>query len=537
MNPTSTRAEPDGTPVADVRTLRHGFSLAGASALSLAVIRPLGSFTNVPLMIAAAGLAGWLAVLVMLVVMLVVTAVFGALASRWPLEGSVTAWSRQLLGARAGLMTGWLYLCTYVLYMGLLSYFDAQRLLFLVGVSAPTWLQGASAALLVVVVATLVNGLGRRVLTYLLIVCVAISVIACAVYATLLLGHAQRGFFDLFQTPTGGSLDWNWLAGPFLIGLAWATANTLRGFELPADVAEEIREPRVNVRRAMGWPLLVGGALVLYAMIALALAVPAASTVSTSMTQNPYAASIGTVMQSALGEGSARPFAALQIIATFGAIAVCQLAASRTLWTMARDREVPGHRWLVGLNSRDRIPMRALTVIGIATFVLILIAPDFTAFVLGGASGLAFLLAFMVTLVGLLVALRRGTWQTGSWSTGRWLGPVTVVAVIVLAALAVNLGWPREVLFGAGFEAWRPLILLVVIIGAGLILMAWAFRDGGIHVRNLGHVDRDLHERILLAHTGTCSVCHRGLAHGEEVFWNPEAHVTICVTCDEDVVV
>jgi hypothetical protein len=42
---------------------------------------------------------------------------------------------------------------------------------------------------------------------------------------------------------------------------------------------------------------------------------------------------------------------------------------------------------------------------------------------------------------------------------------------------------------------------------------------------------------LLLAHSGTCNVCHRGLAEGEEVFWNPEAHVTICTSCDEDVVV
>jgi 5-methylcytosine-specific restriction endonuclease McrA len=67
--------------------------------------------------------------------------------------------------------------------------------------------------------------------------------------------------------------------------------------------------------------------------------------------------------------------------------------------------------------------------------------------------------------------------------------------------------------------------------------MAWAFRGNGSHVRNHDHVDRYLHQRILLAHTGTCSVCHRDLAHGEEVFWNPEAHVTICVTCNDDVVV
>ncbi|MCX6460730.1 MAG: hypothetical protein NTZ03_10525 [Actinobacteria bacterium] len=79
MTVPNTQAEPDGTVVTDVRSMRHGFSMGGASALAFSVIRPLGSFTNVPLMIAAAGLAGWLAALLILVVMLVVTAVFGSL--------------------------------------------------------------------------------------------------------------------------------------------------------------------------------------------------------------------------------------------------------------------------------------------------------------------------------------------------------------------------------------------------------------------------------------------------------------------------
>ena len=80
-------------------------------------------------------------------------------------------------------------------------------------------------------------------------------------------------------------------------------------------------------------------------------------------------------------------------------------------------------------------------------------------------------------------------------------------------------------------------MIVIAVFISGLALMAWAFRDGGIHVRNHDHVDRDLHERILLAHTGTCSVCLRPLASGEEASWNPEAHVTICVACDFDVVV
>jgi len=528
---------PDGIPVTDVRSLRHGFSMWGASGLSFAAIRPLVGASVGGYLITWAGLAGWTAVVLLLAIVLVVSLVFGALASRWPLEGSVAAWTRQLLGARTGMMAGWLYLCSYVLFMATLAFFDGQRVFYLVGVAAPGPMQSAILCAILLGVATGLNVLGRRVLVLIVYVTVAASVVGCLVFGTMLLTHAQRSILDMLQTPTGGSLDWAWWSGPFLVAVAWSTAFCLRGFEIPADVAEEVRDPRVNVGRAMVWTVVVGGLLTLYVVIAIALAVPAASTVSGEVSQNPYAASVGTVIETALGEPAAKAFAVLMVIVTFAALSIAQLAASRTLWTMARDREVPVHGWLVRVSAGPRMPVNALIAVGLAAAVLPFVLPERTAYVLGGASAVPLLLAMLLPIVGLVRARRRGQWQAEHWGASRWLGTAAVVSAVALAALAVNVVWPREELYVAGIAAWRPVIILVAIIAAGLVLMAWAFRDGGIHVRNHDHVDRDLHERILLAHTGTCSVCHRALAEGEEVFWNPEAHVTICVACDEDVVV
>lgn len=39
-----------------------------------------------------------------------VTAVFGDLVSRWPFQGSVYAWSRELIGRKYGWMTNWAYM-------------------------------------------------------------------------------------------------------------------------------------------------------------------------------------------------------------------------------------------------------------------------------------------------------------------------------------------------------------------------------------------------------------------------------------------
>ena len=528
---------PDGARVTDVRSLRHGFSAWAATGLSFSAMRPLVGAVVGGYVITWAGLAGWLAVAIAFVLVAVVALVYGVIASRWPLEGAVAAWTRQLFGARPGLMAGWLYLCSYVLYMGTLAFFDAQRLFYLLNVTAPGPLQAATVSALVLAVATLLNAVSRRLLVLIVYAAVAASAIGCIVFGTMLLAHAQRSILDVFETSSGGSLDWAWWSGPLLIAVAFSATFCMRGFELPADVAEEVREPRVNVGRAMVWAVLAGGILTVYTAIAVAVAVPAATTVAGDISKNPYAASVGTVMETSLGVPAAKAFAVLMIIATFAALSIGQLAASRTLWTMARDREVPAHSWLVRLSGGPRLPVNALVVVGLAAAALPFMLPDRTAYVLGGASAVPLLLALLLPVAGLIRARRRGEWSAGPWGTGRWVGPASVVAAVALAALAVDIAWPHVDLYNSGIAAWRPLIILAAIVVAGLILMAWAFRDGGIHVRNHDHVDRDLHERILLAHAGTCSACLRPLASGEEAFWNPEAHVTICVACDFDVVV
>jgi amino acid transporter len=239
-----------------------------------------------------------------------------------------------------------------------------------------------------------------------------------------------------------------------------------------------------------------------------------------------------------MGTGAAKLMALLVVIATFAAVSVFQMAASRTVWTMARDRELPASAWLLQLSEPRRTPRNALIAVGIVGVLLPFVISNVkTAYILQGASVAPLMIAFLVPMAGLLTGRARSSWKSGPFSLGGWATPLAALAALALLGLGVNALWPREVLFGKGNSAWMPAILLVLVAVAGVLLMTWAFRENSVHVRNHAHVDRDLQERILLAHTGTCNVCHRGLAEGEEVFWNPEAHVTICTTCDEVVVV
>ena len=534
----STFENRDGVPVTDVRTLRHGFDLRAATGVSLTGIRPIVGFGGTALLISYAGLNAWTALVALLAILLLVAAVFGTLASRWPVEGSVQGWARQLVGARGGFFTGWLYLCSYALFMASLAYFDVQRIFYLLGLSTPGVLLANVSAALIVLLATLVNFLPRAWGMAVVIAAVVASFVGCIGYSVVLTaGHATRGIADVIGQ-SGSQSTGGWFTGSFLVALAWASAFAFRGFELPADMSEEIDDARRAVPRAMFTTLIVGGVLTIVSGLAIALVVPAAPAVTSDLANNPYAASVGTTIEAAMGTGAAKLMALLVVIATFAAVSVFQMAASRTVWTMARDRELPASAWLVQLSEPRRTPRNALIAVGVVGVVLPFVISNVkAAYILQGASVAPLMIAFLIPLLGRLSGRARNTWQSGPFSLGRWATPLAALAALALFGVGVNALWPREVLFGKGNSAWMPAILFVVIAVVGLAMMAWAFRENSVHVRNHGHVDRDLHERILLGHSGTCNVCHRGLAEGEEVFWNPEAHVTICLACDEDVVV
>jgi len=524
----------DVTPVVDVRGLRHGASARVATALAFTSIRPIVGFGGTALLISYAGLSAWQALVALLIALLLVAVVFGALASRWPVEGGVHGWARQLTGARGGFVTGWLYLCSYVLFMTSLAYFDVQRIFYLFGLEPPTVLVANICTAAVLLLATVANTVTRAWVKVIALIAVAASLIGCIGYSiALIVGHSSRGFGDIMSSG-GADAGGAWLSGSFLVALAWASAFAFRGFEIPSDISEEMDDaPRV-VPRAMLTGLIVGGVLTILAGISIALVVPAAPKVSAELVINPYAASVGTTVEVAMGAGAAKLLALLLVIATFAAIAVCQLAASRTIWTMARDRELPRSAWLVQLSPRRRLPRNAIIVVAVIEVIFpFLISEVKTAYVLQGASVAPLMIAFLIPLVGLLRSSTRSSWKSGPFALGRWRTPIALVAALALLGLAVNSLWPREELYGRGRGLWGPVAIAVAIVILGLVVMAWAYRSNGIHVRNHGHLDRDLDQRVRIGHAGTCAVCHQNMVAGDEAFWNPEAYELICFFCDD----
>jgi hypothetical protein len=76
-------------------------------------------------------------------------------------------------------------------------------------------------------------------------------------------------------------------------------------------------------------------------------------------------------------------------------------------------------------------------------------------------------LAYLLTTASLLVSRLRGV-PVGDSYLGRWGLPVNALAVVWGCALIVNIGWPRERLYGAEwYERYGALLYTGALLAAG----------------------------------------------------------------------
>src|SRR5919206_5009645 len=137
--------------------LSQGFTFRSAFALAFADISPIVALYAIfTLALFAAGPAFFWAFPIVLAGQLLVAAVFGELASRWPYAGSVYQWARHVQGTQWGWFAAWAYMWGLTIALSALSYGAAGFLLEIFGVKSPSGWLTTSVALLIIAVGTLV---------------------------------------------------------------------------------------------------------------------------------------------------------------------------------------------------------------------------------------------------------------------------------------------------------------------------------------------------------------------------------------------
>jgi len=443
------------------------FGLRSAFALSFADLSPIvGVYTVFGIGIVAAGPAFLWAFPLVLIGQLFVCGVFGNLVSRWPLQGSVYAWSRELIGRRFGWLTGWSYMWGLTLAIVVLALAASPYLLGAFGDNTPGQLTTELVALGILAFGTLINLLGGRILKTLIYIALACEIIASAgIGLTLLIAHRVNPISVIFN---GGGTGHgaHWLVGAFLVPVAYI-AYSFIGFEASASVGEEVHDAHRALPKAVLLALASGGVLVILAALGLVLAIPDMPAVLSGKDTNP----IATTLEHSFGSGAGRVTLVMLVVGFTSSMIAVQTAVSRAIWASARDKGLPGGALLGRLSGKENMPRYAIALTFVVAGVLVFFGTTKGFALLVSFASFGFILSYYMPLTGLAYRrLRRSIDLSGTWGE-RWIGIVLPVAVIWLTAEIVNLVWPRAV-SDEWYLNWGVLIMTGVlgVIGG---LLCW----------------------------------------------------------------
>lgn len=395
---------------------------------------------------------------------LLVALVFGEVVSQFPLAGGVYPWARRLWGRRWAWMTGWVYLIALLVTIASVSYGAGPYAAMLAGLPSGTD-STILCALCVLLAATLINLGGTRALSTAAVIGFGTEILgALAVGGWLLIGERHHGLEVLFQSHGAG--------GGSYLG-AFLTAGLIGifqyyGFEACGDVAEEVPNPSRRIPKAMRMTIYVGGFAATFVCLALVLAVPDFGAVISGADGDP----VSTVLASAFGPVGAKVVLGVVLISFLSCALSLQAAASRLLYSYARDRMLPGSSLLSRFSRRRHVPPHALLVAAVVPALVVLasrISQDATERIVSFAV-LGMYLGFQMVVLAALRARRRGWVPSGQFTLGRWGLPVNLLALAYGIAAIVNMVWPRTPQ-APWYDNYLTALSGALVLGAGVLLL------------------------------------------------------------------
>ena len=309
-------------------------------------------------------------------------------------------------------------------------------------------------SLVTLVLTTLINAFGVRLLSILNNIGVATEILGMFVFALILL------FFANHQSPsilfdTGGAeaaTGGNYLPA-FMLGMFMALF-IVYGFDTAGTFGEETIDASRQAPRGVLASILISGAVGAVFLLGVILAIPS---IPDAMAEGqaggfPIATTITAVLQTELFAGIT--LGELYLFVILASVFVCTLAiqgaATRMMFSMSRDRHLPlGSLW-GQVNPTFKTPANAAIAVGVLAALPILVVGPLGGFFMSiAATGLIYLSYFLCN-IGVLLARRRGWPHKPAWfNLGRWGMPVNILALIWGGAMILNIGvWQDTGLFG-----------------------------------------------------------------------------------------
>jgi amino acid transporter len=411
------------------RSLRHFESFAVAfSFISITT----GIFTTYGFALTTGGPRAIWTWVIVIAGQALVALVYGALAARVPLSGYSYQWASRLANAGIGWWLGWMSFAFLSIVTVSVDYGLVQVAFQpLIGEAyTPT-----SAALETLVVLALQAALiiwSTRITTRVNNTAVATEVIGIlGLTLLLLIVAAVRGlghWSNLTSTgvvPQAGYYAW---LGPFMLATLLG-AYTIVGFEAASNLAEETEQPHRTIPKAMIRAVLLSGAVGMVFLIALNYATSSVKAATAS------SAPVALIVHDVLGGVVQKLFLIFVCVSIFACGLIIMVTNSRMIWSMARDRRLPGYQLWRRVPRATGGPSWATALAACIGAAITLVLRTHTAALvtLFTASTIMPAILYASTVLLYLFTGRRHRGASGHFSLGRWEIPVIAGALIWLA--------------------------------------------------------------------------------------------------------
>ncbi len=396
---------------------------------------------------------------------LLVALIFSEIVAQYPVSGGVYPWARRLWGRKWAWMTGWVYLIALLVTIASVVYGAGPFLGQILGFEASVD-STIICALIILVLATIINFLGTKVLATAAIIGFVAEIIGALVVGGWLLfterHHGLDVLFDSFGAQ-GSNSYFIAFAAASLIGIF-----QYYGFEACGDVAEEVPNPGVLIPKAMRRTIYIGGAAATFVCVALILAVTDIPAVIAGKDVTP----VDTILNDAFGPVGSKIVLGIVVISFLSCAMSLQAAASRLAYSYGRDDMIVGSRLLKKFSAARHIPPYALLLAAFAPTIIVLgskVSTDAITKIVSFAA-LGIYLGFQMVVLAALRARLKGWKPSGKYQLGKWGLPVNIGALVYGIIAMINMCWPRTP-DAPWYDNYIVLVSGIVVVVTGLLYM------------------------------------------------------------------
>lgn len=234
-------------------------------------------------------------------------------------------------------------------------------------------------------------------------------------------------------------------------------------------MAEETDNPEVQIPLAMQRTIYIGMGAALFLCLALILGLPDIKDAIHGQDPDP----VGAVLRASFGAVGSRWVIVVVLVSFMSCILSVQAAASRLLFSYARDNMIVGS-WRLSRLSGQNVPSFALVVSGVIPGAIVCIGyflQNALATILSFAVA-GIYISFLMIMAGALYARVRGWKALGPFNLGRFSFAVNIAALVYGVCAIVDIFWPQTPGTPWYINYAIP-FTTVIIIGTGALYMSF----------------------------------------------------------------